>query len=92
MGFFAVIARYIAAEKLKAMGEQTLTHGREVFVQELAKGRSKEEAARIAAKAMASHAAGKGRGAIGSASGLAVRAKEQALRAARVLREKLRKP
>ncbi|WP_022662306.1 hypothetical protein [Paucidesulfovibrio longus] len=63
MAFWTAIVRYIAVEKLRDMGEDVLAHGRAVFAEELAAGKTQKEAARVAAKAMTRHAADKGKGA-----------------------------
>lgn len=61
MAFWSAIARYVAVEKIKTMGQETLRHGQQVFAREMAQGKDQKQAAKIAAKAMTEHAAGRTR-------------------------------
>ncbi|MGE4292336.1 MAG: hypothetical protein AB7E32_09015 [Desulfovibrio sp.] len=82
MAFWTAIVRYIAVEKLRGMGEDVLAHGRKVFAEELAAGKTQTEAARGAAKAMTTLAADKGRG-LGKIASAAARGAARAARRAR---------
>ncbi|MGE4470180.1 MAG: hypothetical protein AB7D47_08605 [Desulfovibrio sp.] len=91
MAFWTAIARYIAVEKLKTMGQDTLLHGRKVFSEELAQGKTQKEAARLAAKAMTEYASGQGRG-VGQLAGRAGRlVRSKAGELAHGLRQRLRR-
>lgn len=87
MAFLGAVARFIAVDKLKSLGEEVLAKGRVRFAREMASGKSKEEAARIAAKYMLKLA---GKQSADSLKGAARKAGSVASRASRALRRRMK--
>ena len=91
MAFFGAVARFIAVDKLRSLGQDVLAAGRRRFAEEMGRGRSKEEAARIAAKFMLKLAGTKGLSSIkGAAKGAASGAGRAAAQAGRALRKRMK--
>ncbi|MBU1610892.1 MAG: hypothetical protein KKC99_03505 [Proteobacteria bacterium] len=88
MGFLNVVGQFLAKEVMQRLGKDVLVEGRRVFAEELAKGLSQQEAARIAAKHMSAYAAKKG---LRAAKSAGQKAGKAAVRGSEMLREHLRK-
>ncbi len=88
MAFFGAVARFIAADKLRSLGQDILAQGRRRFVEEMARGKSKEDAARVAAKFMLKQAGGRS---VSGFKGAARNALSNAAQASRALRDRLKK-
>ena len=91
MGFLSWVARYIATDKLRSLGQDVLAQGRRRFAEELSRGRQKEEAARIAAKFMLKLAGQRSAASVRSAAGNTARtASRAAAQAGRLLRDRFK--
>lgn len=88
MGFLSAVAKFLSKEIIQRFGEDVLAEGRRVFAQELARGKTQQEAARLAAKHMMKHAAEKGRG---KAAGAGEKVARGVAAGAQLVREKLRR-